>query len=158
MEGFVVVVYPMHEFALAIYDLALSFLKDSTPRINEGDSGKFCIQEPLDCLLSCVSWILVMQPFGSDPSDARHSFGFYLAQENEAGRNLSTETFSSVLSKIQNFLRTANFEEPMEAVTLPQLTGNSTCAFCRSYAFLYLDLLRIEEVNRGTATGNFCIS
>lgn len=49
------------------------------------ESGKVFIQEPLDCLLSCVSWILLLQPDGKSvhSSDSWPCFGFSLTQENE---------------------------------------------------------------------------
>ncbi|KAK1380281.1 Fanconi anemia group I protein [Heracleum sosnowskyi] len=121
-DGFVELILVDPSISGSVFDFLLphflQFYKEDAEiqlKINQCvklENGKFCIQEPLDCLLSCVSWILVMQPFGkSDPSDARHSFGFSLTQEYEAGRNLSGETFSSALSKIRKFLRTANIEE-----------------------------------------------
>ncbi|OMO50743.1 Fanconi anemia group I-like protein [Corchorus olitorius] len=80
----------------------------------KSESGKVLILEPLDCLLSCISWILLLQPHGkadqlSDSVGA--CFGFSLSQENEDGRNLSSEVFSSALSKIRKFLINANLEE-----------------------------------------------
>ncbi|XP_027115991.1 uncharacterized protein [Coffea arabica] len=78
----------------------------------KSDSGKFHIEEPLDSLLSCISWILLLQPQDKTghPPDSWASFGFSLTQENEAGRILSGESFSTALSKIRKFLRTANLE------------------------------------------------
>ncbi|KAL8105360.1 uncharacterized protein LOC141676526 [Apium graveolens] len=121
-DGFVELILVDPSISGSVFDFLLphflQFYKEDAEiqlKINQCvklENGKICIQEPLDCLLSCVSWILVMQPLGkSDPSDARHSFGFSLTQENEAGRNMSGESFSSALSKIRNFFRTANFEE-----------------------------------------------
>ncbi|XVF38742.1 hypothetical protein REPUB_Repub20aG0127800 [Reevesia pubescens] len=80
----------------------------------KSESGKVIIQEPLDCLLSCVSWILLLQPHGKTDqlSDSIGAcFGFSLSQENEDGRNLSSEVFSGALLKIRKFLRNANVEE-----------------------------------------------
>ncbi|KAH6769676.1 hypothetical protein C2S52_014479 [Perilla frutescens var. hirtella] len=76
------------------------------------ENGKFCIEEPLDCLLFCVSWILLLQPQNrSDhPSDSLPCFGFSISQDNEAGRNLSGESFSNALAQIRKFLRNGNLE------------------------------------------------
>ncbi|KAL7104911.1 hypothetical protein ACP275_07G012100 [Erythranthe tilingii] len=51
------------------------------------ENGKFCIEEPLDCLLFCVSWILLLQPqIRSDqPSESQPCFGFSITQDNELG-------------------------------------------------------------------------
>lgn len=51
----------------------------------KSESGKVYIQEPLDCLLSCISWMLLLQPHGKTdhPSDSWTCFGFSLTQENE---------------------------------------------------------------------------
>ncbi|CAA0408588.1 unnamed protein product [Arabidopsis thaliana] len=73
----------------------------------EGD--KFTIEEPLDRLLFCVSWILLLQQQNSSDrsSDAAWPcFGFSLSQDNEqqVGRNLSHEAYSSALVKIRSFL------------------------------------------------------
>ncbi|KAI8012435.1 hypothetical protein LOK49_LG06G03291 [Camellia lanceoleosa] len=78
----------------------------------KSESGKVCIEEPLDCLLSCVSWILLLQPHGKTdhPSDSWACLGFSLTQENEGGRMLSGESFSCALSKIRKLLRNGNLE------------------------------------------------
>ncbi|XP_017975888.1 PREDICTED: Fanconi anemia group I protein homolog isoform X1 [Theobroma cacao] len=99
----------------------LQFFKEQDEDVQLGvscciksESGKVLIQEPLDCLLSCVSWILLLQPHGRTDqlSDSiGPCFGFSLSQENEDGRNLSSEVFSSALLKIRKFLRNANLEE-----------------------------------------------
>lgn len=50
------------------------------------EGGKFIIEEPLDRLFFCISWILLLQPHNSSdrPSDgAWPCFGFSLSQENE---------------------------------------------------------------------------
>ncbi|GMH08297.1 hypothetical protein Nepgr_010137 [Nepenthes gracilis] len=74
-------------------------------------SGKICIDEPFDWLLSCISWVLLLQPHGkSGIPDSLPCFGFSLSQENEAGIIHSGETFSSSLQKIRNFLRSAKME------------------------------------------------
>ncbi|XP_020538725.1 Fanconi anemia group I protein isoform X2 [Jatropha curcas] len=79
----------------------------------KSEGGKAGIEEPLDCFLSCVSWILLLQPH--DKTDHLDSpwacFGFSLSQENEVGRNMSGESFSKALVKIRNFLRKGNFED-----------------------------------------------
>ncbi|KAK8573012.1 hypothetical protein V6N12_029051 [Hibiscus sabdariffa] len=78
------------------------------------ENGKVIIQEPLDSLLACVSWILLLQTHGktNQLSDSiRVCFGFSLSQENEDVRNMSTEVFSGALLKIRKFLRNANLED-----------------------------------------------
>ncbi|WCJ23472.1 Fanconi anemia group I protein [Euphorbia peplus] len=77
---------------------------------SEGDNS--VIEEPLDCLLSCVSWILLLQPHdkADHPDSSWACFGFSLTQENEAGRNLSSESFSKSLSKIREFLKNPRLE------------------------------------------------
>ncbi|KAK4338871.1 hypothetical protein RND71_040333 [Anisodus tanguticus] len=76
------------------------------------ESGKVYIQEPLDCLLSCISWMLLLQPHGKTdhPSDSWTCFGFSLTQENEAGKACPKESLSNAISKIRNFLRDADME------------------------------------------------
>ncbi|KAF8079683.1 hypothetical protein N665_1006s0008 [Sinapis alba] len=72
------------------------------------EGGKFIVEEPLDRLLFCISWILLLQPHNSSdrPSDtAWPCFGFSLTQENEqARRNASHEVYSSTLVKVRNFI------------------------------------------------------
>lgn len=97
------------------------------------ENGKTCVREPLDCLLSCVSWILLLQPRnGRESSDCSWTcFGFSLSQDNEVlvqfcawkwkylfvifskrllcktlqvGRISSGECFSNALKKIQHAL------------------------------------------------------
>ncbi|CAH8358387.1 unnamed protein product [Eruca vesicaria subsp. sativa] len=73
------------------------------------EGGKCIIEEPLDRLLFCISWILLLQPHNSSdrPADtAWPCFGFSLTQENEeqAGRNVSHEVYSSTLVKVGSFL------------------------------------------------------
>ncbi|XVF66198.1 hypothetical protein PTKIN_Ptkin10aG0016300 [Pterospermum kingtungense] len=97
----------------------LQFFKEQGTEVQLGvssciksESGKVLIQEPLDCLLSCVSWISLLQPHGKTDSDSIGAcFGFSLSQENEDGRNFSGELFSGALLKIRKFLRSANIEE-----------------------------------------------
>ncbi|KAK9288581.1 hypothetical protein L1049_017040 [Liquidambar formosana] len=79
----------------------------------KSESGKVYIEEPIDCLVSCVSWIILLQPHGKTnrPSDTSWAcLGFSLSQENEAGRVLSGETFCSALLKIRRSLRNGNLE------------------------------------------------
>ncbi|XP_024007670.1 Fanconi anemia group I protein homolog isoform X2 [Eutrema salsugineum] len=72
------------------------------------EGGRFIIDEPLDRLLFCISWILLLQPHNSSdrPSDtAWPCFGFSLTQETEqVGRNVSQEVYSSALVKVRSFL------------------------------------------------------
>ncbi|XP_024961417.1 Fanconi anemia group I protein [Cynara cardunculus var. scolymus] len=77
------------------------------------ENGKVCIVEPLDDLLSCVSWILILQPQGKSDirSDSWDSFGFSLTQDTEqAGGTFSGELFSSALLTIRKLLRNENLE------------------------------------------------
>ncbi|KAG5632934.1 hypothetical protein H5410_004651 [Solanum commersonii] len=79
----------------------------------KSESGKVYIQEPLDCLLSCISWMLLLQPHGKadHPSDSWTCFGFSLTQENEqAGKAWSKGSLSNALLKIRNYLRNADME------------------------------------------------
>ncbi|PON88352.1 Fanconi anemia group I protein [Trema orientale] len=72
---------------------------------------KVYIDEPLDSLLHCVSWILLLQQHGKHDRVLDSSwacFGFSLSQENEAGRCLSGESFSNAFLKIRKFLRNLN--------------------------------------------------
>ncbi|GER52172.1 fanconi anemia group I protein [Striga asiatica] len=75
--------------------------------------GKVCVEEPLDCLLFCVSWILLLQPQNKSdhPQDSLPCFGFSITQDNEAGRNLSGESFSNALSQVRKHLRNGNLED-----------------------------------------------
>ncbi|KAF5185291.1 Fanconi anemia group i protein-like protein [Thalictrum thalictroides] len=78
------------------------------------ESGKVCLNEPLDCLLSCVSWILLLQPHcrTDHPSDySMTCFGFSLTQENEAGKVSCGESFSNSLSMMRKLLRNANLRD-----------------------------------------------
>ncbi|KAL5701318.1 hypothetical protein ACHQM5_026665 [Ranunculus cassubicifolius] len=78
------------------------------------ESGKLCLNEPLDCLLSCVSWILLLQPCGKTDRPSDYSlacFGFSLTQENETGRTSCGESFSNALSKIRSLLRKGNLRD-----------------------------------------------
>ncbi|PIA61325.1 hypothetical protein AQUCO_00300695v1, partial [Aquilegia coerulea] len=78
------------------------------------ENGKVCLNEPLDCLLSCVSWILLLQPHcrSDHPSDySLACFGFSLTQENEAGRGSCGESFSNALSMLRKLLRNADLRD-----------------------------------------------
>ncbi|GAV64147.1 hypothetical protein CFOL_v3_07665 [Cephalotus follicularis] len=80
----------------------------------KSECGKVLIIEPLDRLLSCVSWILLLQQQGKadGPSDStRTCFGFSLSQDNEVGRNSSDITFSNALLKIWKCLRNGSLED-----------------------------------------------
>ncbi|KAB2065095.1 hypothetical protein ES319_A09G067000v1 [Gossypium barbadense] len=80
----------------------------------KSENGKVLIQEPLDCLLSCISWILLLQTHGKTDKlldSIGACFGFSLSQENEDGRNMSTKVFSGAFLKIRKFLRNANLED-----------------------------------------------
>lgn len=49
-------------------------------------NGKVCFEEPLDALLSCVSWILVFQLHSKSTRFSEFSWtclGFSLTQDNE---------------------------------------------------------------------------
>ncbi|KAL2229745.1 UNVERIFIED_CONTAM: Fanconi anemia group I protein [Sesamum indicum] len=76
------------------------------------ENGRCYIVEPLDCLLFCISWILLLQPQNRSgyPSDSWACFGFSITQENEAGRTFSGESFSNSLAQIRKFLRNGNLE------------------------------------------------
>ncbi|CAN8255542.1 unnamed protein product [Cochlearia groenlandica] len=78
------------------------------------EGGKIFIEEPLDRLLFCISWILLLQPHNNSdrPSGAPWPcFGFSLSQENEGGSNAAHEVYSSALLKLQNFLRGKKSED-----------------------------------------------
>ncbi|CAK7333380.1 unnamed protein product [Dovyalis caffra] len=81
-------------------------------RCTKSLSGNVVIEEPLDALLSCVSLIL-LQPHGKAdcPDSTWPCFGFSFSQENELGSNLSRESFSNALLKIQKFLKKGNLED-----------------------------------------------
>ena len=61
----------------------------------KSENGKFYIEEPLDSLLHCVSWILLLQEHGKTDRSLDSSwacYGFSLSQENEVFCFLMTET------------------------------------------------------------------
>ncbi|XP_030508178.2 uncharacterized protein LOC115722932 isoform X1 [Cannabis sativa] len=76
----------------------------------KSENGKVDIDEPLDSLLHCVSWILLLQHGKNDHvlDSSRACFGFSLTPENETGRCSSGESFSNAFHKIQKFLRNLN--------------------------------------------------
>ncbi|XP_015899875.3 uncharacterized protein LOC107433136 [Ziziphus jujuba] len=91
----------------------------------KSESGKVYIDEPLDVLLSCISWILLLQPHGKTDRALDSSwacFGFSLSQDNEAGRSLSAEPFSSAFLKIRKFLRNQNLAD----IIFPSRDAGST--------------------------------
>lgn len=64
----------------------------------KSESDKVLIQEPLDCLLSCVSWISLLQPHGKTdqlPDSVGACFGFSLSQENEVLSSLNNKKRSN---------------------------------------------------------------
>ncbi|KAF2289157.1 hypothetical protein GH714_029162 [Hevea brasiliensis] len=84
----------------------------------KSEGGKVVIEEPLDCLLSCVCWILLLQPHDktNNPDSLWACFGFSLSQDNEVGRNLSGEAFSKAFLHIWKFLKKGNLEGTIEVV------------------------------------------
>nr|GEV47933.1 fanconi anemia group I protein [Tanacetum cinerariifolium] len=91
------------------------------------DNGKVCIVEPLDELLSCVSWIILLQPQTKSDvrSDSWASLGFSLTQDSQqAGGTHSGESFSRALATIRKLLRNENLEgllgEAKDAGPTPQ--------------------------------------
>ncbi|KAJ9536922.1 hypothetical protein OSB04_029655 [Centaurea solstitialis] len=84
-----------------------------------------CIVEPLDDLLSCVSWILILQPHGKSSDVRSDSFGFSLTQDSQqAGGTFSGESFSTALLSIRKLLRNQNLEgllgQTKDAASTPQ--------------------------------------
>ncbi|KAJ9181895.1 hypothetical protein P3X46_005941 [Hevea brasiliensis] len=79
----------------------------------KSEGGKVVIEEPLDCLLSCVCWILLLQPHDktNNPDSLWACFGFSFSQDNEVGRNLSGEAFSKAFLHIRKFLKKGNLED-----------------------------------------------
>ncbi|XP_068658858.1 uncharacterized protein [Aristolochia californica] len=78
------------------------------------ENGKLSLEEPLDCLLSCVSWILLLQQQQNTdrPSEfSKTCFGFSLSQENQGERALSSESFSEALVSIRKFLQSGSSED-----------------------------------------------
>ncbi|KAJ8528816.1 hypothetical protein K7X08_030460 [Anisodus acutangulus] len=106
----------------AVFDSLPSFLEDAgvlldVNQCTKSESGKVYIQEPLDCLLSCISWMLLLQPHGKTdhPSDSWTCFACYLLfwhliKLQQAGKACPKESLSNAISKIRNFLRDADME------------------------------------------------
>ncbi|KAJ6889818.1 Fanconi anemia group I protein [Populus alba x Populus x berolinensis] len=94
-------------------------------RCTKSLSGNVVIEEPLDALMSCVSSILLLQPHGKAdcPDSSRPYFSFSLSQENELGSDLSRESFSNALLKIQKFLKKINLED-----FLSRIQGDSSAS------------------------------
>ncbi|XP_038709644.1 Fanconi anemia group I protein [Tripterygium wilfordii] len=107
----------------AVFDFLLPhflrFFQEDMDQLNirscvKTECRKVVLEEPLDCLLSCISWILLLQPQGKTDRSSDSSwtcFGFSLSQDNEAGRTASGEFLSHALLKIRKFLRNGNVEE-----------------------------------------------
>ncbi|KAI7743443.1 hypothetical protein M8C21_011294 [Ambrosia artemisiifolia] len=90
------------------------------------DNSKICVVEPLDDLLSCVSWILLLQPQAKSDgrSDSWASFGFSLTQDTEQAQGThSGESFSSALSTLRKLLRKGNLEGILGQTKDASLTG-----------------------------------
>ncbi|CAL9136638.1 unnamed protein product [Musa textilis] len=109
------------------------------------ESGKVRVVEPLDHLLSCVSWLLLLQSHGKSEhqsEDLWPCFGFSLSQENEAGMATSAESFSNALFKIRRNLKNCKLQGPQ---------GQKEDSSCLSLqkeknSCLWQMLLRIVEV------------
>ncbi|XP_010259501.1 PREDICTED: Fanconi anemia group I protein homolog [Nelumbo nucifera] len=111
----------------------------------KSEGGKVFLEEPLDCLLSCISWILLFQPHGKIDCQSERSwtcFGFSLSQEHEAGRTLPAESFRIALSKIRKLLRNGHLEDILGQI---QDTG-SKCLEEENGRQCALILLGIMEV------------
>ncbi|CAM8915143.1 unnamed protein product [Rhodiola kirilowii] len=77
------------------------------------ESGRVSIQEPLDHLLSCISWISLLQPHdnpGRPLASSWAAIGFSLSQENEVARSFSDEKFSTSMLKIRREIRDGRYE------------------------------------------------
>ncbi|KAK8960652.1 hypothetical protein KSP40_PGU004403 [Platanthera guangdongensis] len=77
------------------------------------ENGKVSQFEPLDQLLSSVSWLLLLQQHGRSDHQSDYSlpcFGFNISQDNEAGRLSSRELFLNALSDIRKSLSKWIFE------------------------------------------------
>ena len=72
------------------------------------DNGKVCVVEPLDELLSCVSWILLLQPQTKSDvrSDSWASLGFSLTQDSQVIKRIS---LSLSLTHTHTHKRTKHF-------------------------------------------------
>ncbi|KAG7533501.1 FANCI solenoid 4 domain [Arabidopsis thaliana x Arabidopsis arenosa] len=112
------------------------------------EGGKYIIEEPLDRLLFCISWILLLQMHNSSdrPSDAAWPcFGFSLSQDNEqqVGRNISHEVYSNALVKIRNFLLGKKLED---IVGQSQDTVSATVEDDKrkSYCLIILGIIQVQ--------------
>lgn len=77
------------------------------------ENGKVSQIEPLDHLLSCMSWVVLLQQHGRSDHQSEYSlpcFGFTLSQDNEAIRISSIELFQNALSNIRKTLSKWIFE------------------------------------------------
>ncbi|KAI0510346.1 hypothetical protein KFK09_010947 [Dendrobium nobile] len=104
------------------------------------ENGKFSQIEPLDQLLSCVSWVVLLQQHGRSNHQSEYSlpcFGFTLSQDNEAGRVSSSELFKNALSKIRKTLSKWIFE-----VNFKQNEGLGSHSFQGEKSEIYGCLLR----------------
>ncbi|XP_050217194.1 uncharacterized protein LOC126668035 [Mercurialis annua] len=90
----------------------------------KSECDKVIVEEPLDCLLSCISWILLLQPHDrtDHPDSSWACFGFSLSQDIEARRSPSGESFSKALLKIRDFLKKGN----LEGIVSPTQDSGST--------------------------------
>ncbi|KAK4742659.1 hypothetical protein SAY87_000660 [Trapa incisa] len=78
----------------------------------KSESSEIFIEEPLDSLISCISWIL-LQPHGKTertPDSLWTCLGFSLSQDNEATRTTSRESFSIAMLKIRALLKAGKLE------------------------------------------------
>ncbi|KAJ0979783.1 hypothetical protein J5N97_015257 [Dioscorea zingiberensis] len=107
-------------------DAATSLRLDNCSKL---ESGKISLIEPLDCLLSCVSWILLLQPHGKPDHPSEFSwpcFGFSLSQENEVEKSSSGELFANALMKIRRTLCKFRLGQNQESGTHSS-DGEKTC-------------------------------
>ncbi|ERN02161.1 Fanconi anemia group I protein isoform X1 [Amborella trichopoda] len=77
----------------------------------KAENGILQIEEPLDCLVSCVSWLLFLKPQDKAFQQPWSCFGFSLSQDNEAARISSSESFADTLMKMRKFLRNKSLED-----------------------------------------------
>ncbi|KAK9136852.1 hypothetical protein Sjap_007446 [Stephania japonica] len=107
-------------FDLLLPHFRLFYKEDESAPLNlnccfKKECGKFSIEEPLDCFLSCISWILRLHPHDKSdrPSDdSQACFGFSLTPDNEQlGRFASGDTFANALPKIRKLMRNDKLED-----------------------------------------------
>ncbi|GAB4843630.1 hypothetical protein Ancab_013595 [Ancistrocladus abbreviatus] len=107
-------------------------------------NGKICVDEPLDCLLSCISRILLLQPRDRNGNAAEKwaCFGFSLSQENEAGKAISADSFSCSLQKIRKLLRHRKMEDIFGEVrdTSSESVGEQKQQYC---AFIMSGIIQV---------------